>query len=257
MPTSNRSLLQETVDGTIGVVTLNRPSSLNALTAQLMQDLEACISKFDEDPSIRCIVVTGSGERAFSAGGDLHELAAMTQDEAQQHRERWMASSWRIANSRKPTIGAINGLAFGAGAHLATILDLRIGCERTEFRFNAASAGQMSSTWSLPALVGWGAAKELLYSGRPVHADESERIGLLNSVVPSGRLLEAARAMGSQIAANKPEIVQSIKQLMQSGIGTSWMSRLDAEMAAGLTTARPSDIADGFADFFARKGRRS
>ncbi len=115
----------------------------------------------------------------------------------------------------------------------------------------------MSSTWSLPALVGWSAAKELLYTGRPVHADEAERIGLLNSVVSSDRLLEAARAMGTQIAANKPEIVQSIKQLMQSGVGTSWKSRLESEMEAGLTTARPSDISDGFADFFARKGRRS
>ena len=90
----------------------------------------------------------------------------------------------------KPLIGAINGLAYGGAALLSSTLDLRIGCERTQFRFLAASYGRVNSTWSLPLLVGLPKAKELLYTGRVVAAEEAERIGLLNQIVPAARLIE-------------------------------------------------------------------
>ena len=94
--------------------------------------------------------------------------------------------TWHLATLKKPTIGAINGLAYGGAALLSSSLDIRIGCERSSFRFLAATYGRINSTWTLPMVVGWARAKELLYTARVVSADEALQIGLLNKIVPSG-----------------------------------------------------------------------
>ena len=140
------------------------------------------------DEAIGCIVLTGAGDRAFSAGGDIHEQREddrrFTQEELDQRRGR---GSYEIAASAKPTIGMLNGLAYGGAAVLASSLDLRVGCEDTRFRFLAAAYGRINSTWTLPNQVGWPIAKELLFTARVVEADEAYRIGLLNHLVPRER----------------------------------------------------------------------
>ncbi len=124
--------------------------------------------------------------------------------------------------TQKPLIGAINGLAYAAGAALlSSSLDIRIGCEKTQFRFLAASYGRVNSSWSLPMLVGWPKAKELLYTGRVVAAEEAERIGLLNTIVPSAKLRESAIEMGQMIAKNDARMVQGLKRLLHEGAGTA------------------------------------
>jgi enoyl-CoA hydratase/carnithine racemase len=134
-----------------------------------------------------------------------------------------------LATFAKPIIGAINGIAYGAGAQLTTMLDIRIGCENTEIQFLAAKYGRANSTWSLPLVVGLPKAKELLYTGRPIRAEEAERIGLLNQVVPSEELLAVSIAMAKLISENDPRMVQGIKMLLDDGVGSHYRERFDAE----------------------------
>jgi enoyl-CoA hydratase/carnithine racemase len=247
------NLLVEKVDGGVGVVTLNRPSKLNALSYPLACELDDALTAFEQDDEIRCVVITGAGEKAFSAGADIHEMAGISADELAERQRQRAIFTWHLATLKKPTIGAINGLAYGGAGVLSSSLDIRIGCERSSFRFLAASYGRINCTWSLPMVVGWARAKELLYTARVVTADEALQMGLLNKIVPSGELVNAAIEMGRQIAGNTPEMVQGIKRILLEDIGRAWLEMYEAERDALSTTLKPSPIAEGFKDFLSRK----
>ncbi len=248
-------ILSERLDA-VGLITLNRPDKLNALSFDLMREVDHALCGYEEDDAVKAVVVTGAGERAFSAGADIHEMAGLSSEELAKRTERRGEISWHIANYAKPLIGAINGLAYGGAALLSSSLDLRIGCEKTQFRFLAASYGRVNSSWSLPLLVGWPKAKELLYTGRVVAAEEAERIGLLNQLVPSARVVEAAIEMGQAIAKNDPRMVQGLKRLLHEGAGMSLHERYEFEDEARGTWLRAGHPRDGFKDFLARKGKR-
>ncbi|MFZ3235211.1 MAG: enoyl-CoA hydratase/isomerase family protein, partial [Stellaceae bacterium] len=181
-------ILVDWEDG-VGIITLNRPEKLNAMNRRLSSELHEAVKELDADDAIGCIVITGAGERAFSAGGDIHEQREddrrFTQEELDGRRGR---GAYEVAASAKPTIGMLNGLAYGGAAVLASSLDLRVGCEDTRFRFLAAAYGRINSTWTLPNQVGWPIAKELLFTARVVEAEEAHRIGLLNHLVPRAQL---------------------------------------------------------------------
>jgi enoyl-CoA hydratase/carnithine racemase len=135
------------------------------------------------------------------------------------------------------------------------MLDIRLGCERTKFRFLAATYGRVNSTWSLPLLVGLPKAKELLYTGRDVLADEAERIGLLNQVVPSVQLRAAALDMAHLIARNDGRMVQGIKRLVHEDVGMPWRERYDNEERARATWLTSAHPRDGFKEFLERRPR--
>jgi enoyl-CoA hydratase/carnithine racemase len=250
-------ILSERHTGGVALITLNRPDKLNALSFPLMTELDEALSGYEEDEEIGAVVLTGAGERAFSAGADIHEMAGLSSEELAKRTARRGEIGWHIASYPKPLIGAINGLAYGGAALLSSSLDLRIGCEKTQFRFLAASYGRVNSTWSLPALVGIPKAKELLYTGRVVAAEEAERIGLLNQLVPAGKLVEAAVEMGQMIAKNDARMVQGIKRLLHEGMGLDWQGRYDLEDEARATWLAAGHPRDGFKDFLARKPARS
>ncbi|MDP2953710.1 MAG: enoyl-CoA hydratase/isomerase family protein, partial [Chloroflexota bacterium] len=222
------TILLETRDG-VGIVTLNRPERLNALSNTLMAELDQTITQWEQDEEIKAIIVTGAGEKAFSAGADIHEMTQRPEGQPEPRGPSRLEQGWHMATCKKPTIGAINGLAFGGAALMSSLFDLRIGCERTRFRFLAAAYGRVNSTWSLPQIVGWPIAKELLYTGRVVEAEEALRIGLLNKLVPSAELMKAALEMGKAIAANNAKVVQGIKGILTQDIGLSWHEMLDNE----------------------------
>ena len=164
--------------------------------------------------------------------------------------------SWHVAACTKPTIGALNGLAYGGAAVMASSFDIRVGCERSSFRFLAASYGRVNSTWSLPMQVGWPKAKELLFSARVVEAEEAYRIGLLNHLVSADALMSKAMEIARQIAANDPRMVQGIKELMINDVGEGWRWMYDNEAAAQKDKLKPTPVEEGFAEFIARKGRK-
>lgn len=246
-------VLVETVDDHIGLVTFNRPAKLNALNYDTVRLLDEALTRFEDDPAIRCLVITGA-EKAFSAGADIHEQVDFSPEEYQDRLERRAQFLWHLANSAMPTIGAINGLAFGGAAALATTLDIRVGCERSKFRFLGASYGRMNSTWSLPLVVGWAAAKELLFTARVVPPEEALQLGLLNKVVPSGELRGAALEMAGQIASNNPETVRGLKEILHADIGATLADMYANERRAATTTHRPGPPKEAFAEFLARRG---
>jgi 2-(1,2-epoxy-1,2-dihydrophenyl)acetyl-CoA isomerase len=249
-------ILNERLDG-VGFVTLNRPDKLNALSFDLMREIDDVLSAYEADEAVKAVIITGAGDRAFSAGADIHEMADLSAEELATRSERRGEIGWHIANYAKPLIGAINGLAYGGAALLSSSLDIRIGCEKTQFRFLAASYGRVNSSWSLPLLVGWPKAKELLYTGRVVAAEEAERIGLLNQVVPSAKLRETAIEMGQMIAKNDARMVQGLKRLLHEGAGLSLRERYEFEDEARATWLLAGHPRDGFKDFLARKGKRA
>jgi 2-(1,2-epoxy-1,2-dihydrophenyl)acetyl-CoA isomerase len=246
-------ILTERLDG-VAVITLNRPDKLNALSFGLARELDEALTEYETDDAIKAVILTGAGERAFSAGADIHEMAGLSSEELAQRQAFRSEATWHIAIFSKPLIGAINGLAYGGAALLSSTLDLRIGCERTQFRFLAASYGRVNSTWSLPLLVGLPKAKELLYTGRVVAAEEAERIGLLNQIVPAARLIESAVETAQMIAKNDARMVQGIKRLLHEQLGMSWRDRYATEEDARATWLAAGHPREGFRDFLARKG---
>jgi enoyl-CoA hydratase/carnithine racemase len=138
---------------------------------------------------------------------------------------------------------------------LSSTLDIRIGCERTSFRFLAASYGRVNSSWSLPTLIGLPKAKELLYTGREIKADEAERIGLLNQVVPAADLLSTAIDMAQLMAKNDARMVQGLKRLLIEDIGMGYSERYHHEEEARETWLLAGHPREGFKDFLSRKGQ--
>ena len=252
---SYQNILAERVDK-VAVITMNRPEKLNALSYELAVELDKELGKIENDDDIRAVILTGAGPRAFSAGGDIMQMVKSTPEEMAARTDVRREANWHLASFRKPIIGAINGIAYGAGAQLTTMLDIRIGCEHAEIQFLAAKYGRANSTWSLPLVVGMPKAKELLYTGRPVKAEEAERIGLLNQLVPCAQLREAALEMAKQIAANDPRMVQGIKQLLHDDIGLPWRERFDAEQNARKNKLKANSPREGFKAFLERKGIR-
>ena len=247
-------ILTERHDGA-ALITLNRPEKLNALSYGLMQELDEELTRLEADDAVKAVVLTGAGDKAFSAGADIHEMADLSQEQLAERQAFRNRATWHIATFAKPLIGALNGLAYGGAALLSSTLDIRIGCERTKFRFLAASYGRVNSTWSLPLLVGMPKAKELLYTGRDVLHEEAERIGLLNQVVPAAKVRDAALAMAAAIAKNDARMVQVIKRLLHEDVGMPWRERYDNEEVARGTWLTSAPVREGFKDFLARRPR--
>src|SRR3989440_3719475 len=166
-------ILVEKTDG-VAILTLNRPEQLNAMSHRLSAELHDAVMQANADEDVGCIVITGAGSRAFSAGGDIHEQREddrkYTQAELDASNAVRARGSYEISACPKPTIGMINGLAYGGAGVLASSLDMRVGCEHASFRFLAAAYGRINTTWPLPNQIGWPIAKGMLFSGRAVTA---------------------------------------------------------------------------------------
>ena len=240
----------------VAVITLNRPEVLNALNFKLVTELDQAIGEMEEDDGVGAIVITGAGERAFSAGADIHENRELADEDRETITEKRSQYTWHLATSSKPIIGAINGLCYGGGTVMATSMDFLVGCEKSSFRFLAVNYGQMNATWSLPTMVGWPRAKELLYSGREVFAEEAHRIGLLNHLTPSGELMDKAIEVAAGIARNRAEGVANIKQMLLEHTGLPLEEQYLNEVNARAGRFRGLSVEEGFKDFLDRKGRK-
>jgi enoyl-CoA hydratase len=212
------------------------------------------------DDEVGCLVITGAGHRAFSAGGDIHEQREddrkYTQAELDARGAARARGSYEISACPKPTIGMMNGLAYGGAAVLASSLDMRVGCEHASFRFLAAAYGRINSTWTLPNQVGWPVAKELLFSGRVVEAAEAHRIGLLNHLVPCGELRDKTMWLATMIAGNRRQAVMGVKALLLEDLGSNLEEQWANERRYTTTVVRGARAEAAFPEFIARKGRR-
>jgi enoyl-CoA hydratase/carnithine racemase len=227
--------------GGVGLVTLNRPEKLNALNAELVDQLVSALHDLDADEGVGAIVITGAGDRAFSAGGDLAEqLAAL----ATARTVPRVSASAVVHACKTPTIAAIRGYCFGGGALLAIECDIRIGSPDTRIKFHGASYGRAPGGAALPRIVGDAKARELLFTGDEVSGTEALRIGLLNQVVPPQAVVEMAVAMGERIAANSPTAVRALKEIINLALPVE--AALEQERYVNRDMGRSPDSAARF-----------
>jgi enoyl-CoA hydratase len=251
-------ILVDHEDG-VAVITLNRPEKMNAMNRKLGLELHAAVKAAEADDSIGCLVITGAGDRAFTAGGDIHEqlehdakFSDQQLDEMRDNKNRY-----EISACAKPVIGMVNGIAYGGGAVLVSSLDIRVGCEGSKFRFLAAAYGRINSTWTLPNQVGWPVAKELLFTARIVGAEEAYRIGLLNHLVPRAQLREKTMEIAKMIAANHRGAVMGVKALMLKQMNQDLEAQYLAEHEYTTHVLRGAKAKDAFPEFMARKGLKA
>lgn len=234
------------------MVTLNRPAALNAVTLACQRMLDDVLTELNGDRDVRCIVLTAVGDRAFCAGYDLHEMADWDEDQMMRALVAREELIWRWVSTPLPVIVALNGIAYGFGAILASAVDIRFGCSEATMRFTAGRYGGANATWLLPDLVGRGRATEILMSARPVTSSEAERIGLLDRVLPRPELLPAALETATVIASYPPAGVRAIKRLVREHEGHTVERRFAAENHAMRTELRPGRIRDLYDGFLGR-----
>ena len=240
----------------VAIITLNRPEVLNALSLGLAREVDQAVTEIESDDSIGAIIMTGSGDRAFSAGADIHENREKNAEERAAGAEERSDYTWHLATATKPVVGAINGLCYGGGTVMATSLDFLVGCESSSFRFLAVNYGQMNATWSLPRMVGINRAKELLFSGREVFADEAYHIGLINHLVPKSELIDKTIEIAAGMAKNRIQGVANIKQILLEHSGLSLQDQYQNEITSRVDRFKGLSVEDGFKDFLDRKGRK-
>ena len=250
-------ILVENEEG-VAVLTMDRPEVLNAMNHTLVSELHDAVMAANAEENIGCIVITGAGGKAFSAGGDIHEQREDARSRTEEERDVRSAEHsqfmYDISSSPKPVIGMMNGLAYGGGAVLASCLDIRVGCENTKFRFLAVAYGRINSTWTLTNQVGWPKAKEFLFTARIVEAEEALQTGLLNHLVPADQLRAKTMEMAALIAKNNQASVKGIKQIllkdMTADLQGMWQIEKDYT-----SVVKGYGVEDAFPEFIARKGR--
>ena len=244
-----------------GIITLNRPAKLNAMNHALTAEIHTALTQFEEDDDVKVLIMTGAGERAFCAGGDIHEEASLSKENhiTREDFKKWhgdIDNPWHIANFQKPTICALNGLAYGGGAYLAATFDIRIGCERSSFRFLAVKVGLLGGTWTLPTIVGFPMAKEILFSGKVVSAEEAYRIGLLNHLVPPSEVMPASLALAKEIAGNYQASVRGLKNILNHNIGLGLSEMRDNEKETVVKSVQMPNPKDSFAGFLSQHEKK-
>lgn len=217
---SYETLLYETRMG-IAHVTVNRPQKMNALNHKAIQELTACFEGMSKAAEVRGAVLTGAGEKAFVAGADINELAALTPAEARETARRGQSLMNIIESMGKPVIAAINGYALGGGCELAMACTFRIASDNAQFGLPEVKLGIMpgyGGTQRLPRLVGKGRALEMILSGKSIDAQEAWRIGLVNQVVSFSELLPAAWTGVQKIVASGPIAIRHAIEAVNRGL---------------------------------------
>ena len=239
-------------DGPVATVTLNRPTVLNALNQQLFTDLDAVFALLAKDPSVRAILLTGAGEKAFAAGADISELAHTDAATGAKLARRGQEIMSRMENCGKPVIACINGFALGGGCELAMACTLRIASEKARLGQPEVKLGLIpgyGGTQRLPRLVGPSAALKLVLTAEMIGAAEALRIGLVDEVLPPDELMGRGRTMALQIAAQAPlAVAASIEAVMKgAALELDEALKMEAEMFGGLSaTADKKEGVDAF-----------
>ena len=217
---SYQNLIVDVRDG-VACVTVNRPDKLNALDDRTMDELQAAFSALADDDSVRGVILTGAGEKAFVAGADIGELSAQSPVAGRQRSLRGQRVLDRIEGLGKPVVAAVNGFALGGGCELALACHVRVAAEGARLGTPEVKLGIMcgyGGTQRLPRLVGKGRALEMLLTGEMVDAQEALRIGLVNRVVPREKLLDEAQALLRKMLANGPVSLRFTLDAVNAGL---------------------------------------
>ncbi|RDW19588.1 enoyl-CoA hydratase [Oceanobacillus arenosus] len=240
----------------IAIIMLNRPEAANAMSRELLHQLNRALQEVNEDASIYTTIITGSGEKAFCAGADLKERRKMTNDTVIDTVSYIGNTVSAIEHIRMPVIAAINGAAFGGGLELALACDIRIAAEDVRMGLTETSLAIIpgaGGTQRLPRLIGLGQAKRLIFSAKPILADEALKIGLVDQVVTKENLLGEAIQLAETIAANGPIAIEQAKLAINTGMQTDLSSGIVIEHEAYKKTIPTADRLEGLYAFYEKR----
>ncbi|MBB3908030.1 enoyl-CoA hydratase [Anoxybacillus rupiensis] len=245
------SILYEAANG-VAVLTLHRPQAANALSTAMLNELKQKLEQLKFDRSIRCVIVTGSGRKAFCAGADLKERASMTETEVRKTVALIRDTINEVEQLPAPTICAMNGVAFGGGLELALACDIRIASDHVQLGLTETSLGIIpgaGGTQRLPRLIGKGKAKELIFTAKRLTAAEAAQLGIVEYVVPDEQLMEKANELAEQIIQNAPIAVSQAKIAINRGLEVDLYTGLKLEQMAYEMTIPTKDRLEGLQAF--------
>ena len=243
-------------DEATAIVTINRPKVLNALNTPTLDDLRRAILEIKQDEGVRVVIVTGAGEKSFVAGADINELAVQTPTSGREHALAGQHVFDLIENLGKPVIAAINGFALGGGCELAMACTLRLAADSARLGQPEIALGLIpgyAGTQRLTRLVGRGKAMEMILTGVPIAADEAQRIGLVNRVVPAAQLMAEARTLAGQLAKSAPIAMRYIINAVNKGAEMPFAEACQYEATLFGLVASTDDMREGTSAFLAKR----
>ncbi|HKA35322.1 MAG TPA: enoyl-CoA hydratase-related protein [Thermoanaerobaculia bacterium] len=253
---SGQLIRVETAEG-IRTLTVDRPEKLNALNAAVQAELSARIAEAETDPGLRCLILTGAGEKAFIAGADIGELAKLTPVEGREHARRGQALLNRIERLPVPTIAAINGYAYGGGLEIAMACTLRVASENAKMGLPETGLGILpgyGGTQRMARLLGTARAAELILTAeKGITAAEAHRLGLVNRVFPAGGALAGALELARAISRNGPAAVRYALEAIREGVEMPLWEGLSYEATLFGLCAATEDMREGMNAFLEKR----
>jgi enoyl-CoA hydratase len=245
-------LVERSPDGYVVTVTLNRPQQMNAMNTAMGEDLLACFESLARDPLVRAVVLTGAGDRAFCAGADLKERNEMTHDAWRAQHVVFERAAFCLLRCPVPVIAAVEGFALAGGCELAVLSDFIVAGETAVFGVPETTLGifpGIGGTQLLPRILGAPLAKELIFTGRRMKADEANAAGLVNHLVPRGQARATALGIAATIAQNGPIAVRQAKKAIMYGTETDLETGLTLAIEAYNATVATEDRLEGVRAF--------
>ena len=249
------AFVEVTKQGNVGIVTMNRPEALNALSSAVFADLTKALDIVEKDDEIYVVVITGAG-RAFVAGADIGEMATMNVEEGLAFSELGNNLMMRVDLFSKPTIAAVNGFALGGGCELALAADIRIASEKAKFGQPEVGLGIIpgfGGTQRMARIIGTGAAMELIYTADTIDAKRALEIGMVQHVVPAEELMDFALAMANKIASKAQVAIRTSKMAIRRGIDCDISTAATYEALAFATCFATEDQKDAMKAFVEKR----
>ncbi len=249
------SFVNYEVQGQVGIVTINREKALNALNSAVLDDLKAVIDGVDLD-TVRCLIITGAGQKSFVAGADIGEMSTLTKAEGEAFGKKGNDLFRQIETLPIPVIAAVNGFALGGGCELSMSCDIRLCSENARFGQPETGLGitpGFGGTQRLMRIIPVGMAKEMIYAGTQIKAPRALELGLVNAVYPVEELMPAALKLANKIAANAPIAVRASKKAMNEGLQVDIDKAIAIEEANFGSCFESADQREGMAAFLEKR----
>ncbi len=250
------STVLTSIEDNIAILTINKESSLNALSEAVLDDLHIAFANLENDNNIHIIILTGAGVKAFIAGADIKEMSNLKPNEAFEYARKGQLLTEYIENFPKPVIGAINGFALGGGCEFAMACHIRYASENAMFGQPEVGLGLIAGfggTQRLPRLVGKGNALELLLSGKMINASVAKEIGLINKILPQNELLPECIKLAKKIAKNAPIALTNTIKAVNQGIDIELSDALNIEAEQFKEIFETSDKTEGLSAFVEKR----
>ena len=251
----SNTVLLEVKDG-IGYITINRPAALNALSSEVLTDLNLVLDEVEKHEDIRVVIVSSQGDKAFVAGADIKEMDQMSPIQAFEYMTYANDTFTRLSDLTQPTIAVLNGYALGGGLELALSTDIRIGFEKTMVGFPEVGLGIIpgfAGTQRMSRLIGTSKTKELIYTARIVKGNEAYDLGILNKLVPAEELLSSAEELAKSIMKNAPLAVEKAKHVIQVGSELPLKNAIRLETEAEALLFSTEDKVEGMRAFVEKR----